>query len=520
MLMDKVLILDFGSQFTQLITRRVRENQIYAEVVPATTPMEELVKISPKAIILSGSPYSTLDKEAPEASRDIFTMGVPILGVCYGMQWMTKVFEGRVEASTSCEYGPMEVISESTSSCLFQDIPKNINTWMSHGNEVKVLPKDFLALAYSQDGSLAAMEHKELPFYAVQFHPEVTHTEKGIKIIENFLSQANIEKKWNMKNFLVEKLGDVHTKVEEEEQVICALSGGVDSTVAATLVEKSIPGRLSCLYVDNGLQRQGERQYVEELLGKTNLSVEYIDASERFLEALKGVQDPEEKRKIIGKTFIHIFEEEAERIAKDKKRNVSWMLQGTLYPDVIESVPPPGRGNFSATIKSHHNVGGLPEKMRLKLLEPFRELFKDEVRALGKELGLPREILFRHPFPGPGLAVRCLGEITKERLAIIREADAIFIDFLQDRGLYEKIWQAGVILLPVSTVGVMGDQRSYEYPIVLRAVMSDDGMTANWYPFSTEELKEVSTRIINEVRGVNRIVYDISNKPPATIEWE
>ena len=518
--MDTVVILDFGSQFTQLITRRVRENQIYAEVFPADISMEKLEAIAPKAIILSGSPHSTLDEKAPVADRKIFKMGIPVLGLCYGMQWMASVFEGKVEESATCEYGPMGVEIKRASSRLFQDIPKSIKTWMSHGNEVKALPKDFLDTAYSLDGSLAAMEHKELPFYALQFHPEVTHTEKGMELIRNFLSLTNIEKKWNMKNFIVEKEKEITEQIGKEEQVICALSGGVDSTVAAVLVEQAIPGRLSCLYVDNGLQRKNERQDVEALLSKIKLSVEYIDASDRFLDALKGVQDPEEKRKIIGKTFIAVFEEESKRISKEKKRKINWMLQGTLYPDVIESVPPPGRGNFSATIKSHHNVGGLPEKMDFKLLEPFRELFKDEVRALGKELGIPEENLLRHPFPGPGLAVRCLGDIRKDRLAILQEADAVFIKFLRDKGLYKKIWQAGAILLPVSTVGVMGDQRSYEYPIVLRAVISNDGMTASWYPFSTEELKEVSARIINEVRGVNRVVYDVSNKPPATIEWE
>ncbi len=392
---------------------------------------------------------------------------------------------------------------------------------MSHGDEVKELPVGFEEIARSISGSLAAMENENRQAYAVQFHPEVTHTEKGLEFFRNFLSICKIEGGWNIGDFAAHKQKKIAEQVGAKAHAICALSGGVDSTVAATLVERAIPGRLHCLYIDSGLQRDGETAQVMENFRDSGLKVSMVDARAEFLDGLKGLSDPEKKRKLIGKTFIDIFQREEKRLATElKQTGIDWLVQGTLYPDVIESMPPPGRGGFSATIKSHHNVGGLPENMKLKLIEPLRELFKDEVRKMGRELGVAEKILGRHPFPGPGLAVRCLGEVTEEKLRVLRAADKIYIDEIRAQGLYDKIWQAGAILVPVGTVGVMGDGRTYEFPIALRAVTSQDGMTADWFRFPLDFLATVSNRIVNEVRGVNRVVYDISTKPPATIEWE
>ena len=521
--MDKVLVLDFGSQFTQLIARRIRELGVYCEILPANSKLSEIKAHSPKAIILSGGPHSVFDKGAPKSDKNAFSMGVTIFRICHAMKWIAEAMGGKVESSSSREYGLMGISLLEKQSKLFAGFRADqAITWMSHGDEVRALPPGFRETARSADGSLAAMECPEKNIFALQFHPEVTHTQHGRQYFENFLKLANVGSDWNLGNFADSKMAEIAALVGPKAYAICALSGGVDSSVAATLVERAIPGRLECLYIDSGLQRAGEADEVMKSLERTGLRVTLIDARSRFLKALKGLKDPEKKRKAIGRVFIEVFSAEAKRLEKKvgKKEPIRWLVQGTLYPDVIESMPPPGRGGFSSTIKSHHNVGGLPKKMKLKLIEPLRELFKDEVRALGKNLGVPEQILKRHPFPGPGLAIRCLGEITEKRLDVLRAADKVYIEILRHRGLYDKIWQAGVVLLPISTVGVMGDGRTYENPVAIRAVTSDDGMTANWYPFSSDVLAEISTRIINEVKGVNRVVYDISTKPPATIEWE
>ena len=510
--MHRILILDFGSQFTQLIARRVRELGVYCEILPANAPMEEIRKVSPRALILSGGPHSVFDPGSPQSDKQILDLGVPMLGICYGMQWLGQAMNGNVSPAKTREYGFTQIKVSAATSKLFAGMAKNLRTWMSHGDEVDVVPVGFVETARSESGSLAAMENVARKIFAVQFHPEVTHTEQGLELFRNFLAIAECKSDWNLGNFAKEKAAEIATLVGPKDHAICALSGGVDSTVAATLVERAIPGRLECLYIESGLQREGEGDSVMESFKGSGLRVRRIDARAEFLGNLRGVSDPEKKRKIIGKTFIDVFQRES--------KGVEWMVQGTLYPDVIESMPPPGRGGFSATIKSHHNVGGLPADMKLKLIEPLRELFKDEVRKLGRELQVDENILKRHPFPGPGLAVRCLGEITEERLVVLRAADKIYIDEIKKAGLYDEIWQAGAILLPIATVGVMGDGRTYESPIALRAVTSSDGMTADWYRFPHEVLAKISNRIVNEVRGVNRVAYDISTKPPATIEWE
>ncbi|MCO5142013.1 MAG: glutamine-hydrolyzing GMP synthase [Oligoflexia bacterium] len=520
--MDRIIILDFGSQFTQLIARRVREVGVYTEILPANAPFHEIKAHNPKGIILSGGPHSVFDSQAPQCDRAVLNLGVPLLGVCYGMQWLAQNLGGKVSPAKVREYGltPIQILE--SSSPLFAQVKKSpLNTWMSHGDEVDQLPDGFKIVAKSESGSLASMENRSKNIYALQFHPEVSHTEEGAKLLNAFIEICNPKKEWNLKNFAQEKISEIQKQVGTTAHAICALSGGVDSTVAATLVEKAIPGRLHCLYIDSGLQRKNESQEVMKSFENSGLKVSLIDAQKDFLTALSGLTDPEQKRKAIGKTFIEIFQREEKRLAKEVgEKTLDWLVQGTLYPDVIESMPPPGRGGFSATIKSHHNVGGLPENMKLSLIEPLRELFKDEVRKLGKELGVSSEILGRHPFPGPGLAVRCLGEVTKEKLDILREADSIYISEIRAAKLYDQIWQAGTILIPISTVGVMGDGRTYEYPVALRAVVSQDGMTADWFRFPHEVLAKISNRIVNEVRGVNRVVYDISTKPPATIEWE
>jgi len=520
---DQILILDYGSQFTQLIARRIREEGVYCTILPANTAMDEIQKNSPKALILSGGPHSVFDSASPQSDKKILSLGIPILGICYGMQWIAQALGGKVEAAKNREYGFTEILlSENTkSSVLFSHVKGNaLRTWMSHGDEVQVVPEGFTVISRSVSGSLAAMENTAKAIFAVQFHPEVTHTEQGAEVFRNFLQICRVKKGWNLGDFATNKKQEIAEQVGPLEHAICALSGGVDSSVAATLVEQALPGRLHCLYINSGLQRENESEEVLASLRNSGLRVTMVDAVTEFLTALQGIADPEKKRKIIGKTFIDVFQRESERISSEVRQKISWMVQGTLYPDVIESMPPPGRGGFSATIKSHHNVGGLPENMKLKLIEPLRELFKDEVRKLGSTLGVSQKILQRHPFPGPGLAVRCLGEITEERLKILREADKIYIDELHSAGLYSQIWQAGAILLPISTVGVMGDGRTYESPIALRAVTSQDGMTADWFRFPSEVLAKISSRIVNEVKGVNRVVYDISTKPPATIEWE
>ena len=509
---DLILIVDFGSQYTQLITRRVREVNVYSEIYPHTISFEDVQKLKPKGIILSGGPMSVYDDSAPKIDPRIFSLKVPFLGLCYGLQLICKNFGGIVEPADSREYGK-SILRVIDNSDILHGVADASIVWMSHGDYLTELPKGFKVVGESDHSPMCAISNQTKRIYGLQFHPEVVHTEKGEKIIKNFLFDiCKCKGDWTSLNFINEKIERIKSTVGDSK-AICALSGGVDSTVAAVLVKKAIGDKLICIHIDNGLMRKNESAKIAKLFEeKLKLNHIHVDASERFLKNLKGVSDPEKKRKIIGNTFIEVFEEEAANI-----KDAEFLVQGTLYPDVIESVSVKGA---SATIKTHHNVGGLPEKMHLKLIEPFRELFKDEVRTVGKNLNIPPEFIFRHPFPGPGLAVRVLGEITKEKLEMLREADDIFITAIKEEGIYNSIWQAFTVLLPVSSVGVMGDARSYEYVLSLRAVTSVDGMTADWYPFEHSFLASVSNKIINKVRGVNRVVYDISSKPPATIEWE
>ena len=509
---DLILIIDFGSQYTQLITRRVREVNVYSEIHPHSISFEEVQRLKPKGIILSGGPMSVYDDSAPSIDTRIFNLKIPLLGLCYGLQLICKNFGGTVEPAANREYGK-SVLRVTDNSDILNGVEDASIVWMSHGDYLSELPKGFKVVGESDYSPICAISNQSRKIYGLQFHPEVVHTEKGEKIIKNFLFDiCKCKGDWTSQNFIEEQLENIKTTVGSSK-AICALSGGVDSTVAAILVKKAIGDNLICIHIDNGLMRKNESEKVRKLFDeKLKLNHIHVDASERFLNNLKGVFDPEKKRKIIGKTFIEVFEEEALKI-----KGAEYLVQGTLYPDVIESVPVKG---VSATIKTHHNVGGLPEKMHLKLIEPFRELFKDEVRKVGKNLNIPPEFIYRHPFPGPGLGVRVLGEITKEKLEILREADDIFITAIKEEGLYNSIWQAFTVLLPVSSVGVMGDARTYEFVLSLRAVTSVDGMTADWYTFEHDFLSSVSNKIINRVRGVNRVVYDISSKPPATIEWE
>jgi GMP synthase (glutamine-hydrolysing) len=509
---ETILIIDFGSQFTQLITRRIREANVYSEIHPHTISVDEIKAIKPKGIILSGGPLSVYDEGAPEINKEILNLKIPVLGICYGLQLICINFGGKVEPASDREYGKavLKIIDDS-------DILTGINdasvVWMSHGDYLTEIPSGFKIIGESDHSPICAISNDVKRIYGFQFHPEVVHTEEGKKIIDNFLFEiCNCSADWTTENFIGEKIESIKNEVGAAK-AICALSGGVDSTVAAVLVKKSIYKNLICIHIDTGLMRKNESEKVGELFDeKLNLEHIHVDASEMFLKNLKGVSEPEEKRKIIGNTFIEVFEEEAKKI-----ENAEFLVQGTLYPDVIESMPVKGA---SVTIKTHHNVGGLPEKMNLKLIEPFRELFKDEVRKVGRQLNIPEEFIVRHPFPGPGLAVRILGEVSKEKLEILREADDIFITSIKEEGIYKNIWQALTILLPVNSVGVMGDARTYENVLALRAVTSVDGMTADWYTFEHDFLADVSNKIINKVKGVNRVVYDVSSKPPATIEWE
>lgn len=509
---ELILILDFGSQFTQLIARRIRELNVYSEIYPHTIAIEKINELSPKGIIFSGGPMSVYDNDAPDVDDKIFNLGIPILGICYGLQLISKKLNGKVEKASDREYGrtECEVLGNSI---LFKDVKRKSVVWMSHGDNVTEPPSEYNIIAVSKHSPVCAIENSKRKIYGVQFHPEVHHTEEGVKIIKNFLFEICKSKgDWTPANFINQSINEIKEKVGSAN-VICALSGGVDSTVAAVLVKQAIGNQLICIHIDTGLMRKNESKEISELFNKKlNLNHIHIDASELFLQKLKNVSDPELKRKIIGNTFIEVFEREAKKFA-----NVKFLVQGTLYPDVIESVSVKGA---SATIKTHHNVGGLPEKMDFQLIEPFRELFKDEVRNVGRALNIPEEFIERHPFPGPGLAVRILGPVDKERLDILREADDIFIKAIKKNNLYNKIWQAFAVLLPVQSVGVMGDSRTYENVLALRAVTSVDGMTADWFPFEHSFLAEVSNIIINKVRGINRVVYDISSKPPATIEWE
>lgn len=508
---ESVLILDFGSQYTQLIARRIRELGVYSEIKPFSESIEEIKKTEPKAVILSGSPASVWDANSPLPGAGVFEMEVPVLGICYGMQVTAHRLGGKVEHSTRREYGPAE-IEVVDNSDIFSGIPRKTKVWMSHGDKVLELPEGFVSIAKSENSPVAAMRDRQGRIFGTQFHPEVVHTEMGKDILSNFLFKvAKCRGSWTPRAFAETAIDDIRNKVGGG-RVVCALSGGVDSAVAALIIQRAVWDRLYCIFVDTGLMRLNEAKQVTETFKDLGLNLIHVNAGKRFLDRLRGVEDPEIKRKIIGEEFIRVFEDEATKL-----EDVEFLAQGTLYPDVIESVSVRGP---SAKIKSHHNVGGLPERMNLKLVEPLRELFKDEVREVGRELGLPPEILGRHPFPGPGLAIRVIGEITEEKLETLRLADDIFIREIKESGIYDEIWQAFCVLLPVKTVGVMGDERTYENVLALRAVTSLDGMTADWARIPYEILEKISARIINEVKGVNRVVYDISTKPPSTIEWE
>ena len=522
---DYILILDFGSQYTQLIARRIREHRVYSEIQPFNINLKEYIPgkydFRIKGIILSGGPSSVLDKGSPILSDEnmefIRKEHIPVLGICYGLQLLTYLYGGKIHKSRVREYGHTKIIISRNQSLLFKGIRKSINVWMSHGDSIDKLPDGFRKTSRSTNNILSSFESYNNNLYGLQFHPEVMHTESGNLILNNFLINiCKIENFFRPESFIKSKISEIRKKVGNN-YAICALSGGVDSAVAAILVKKAIGKKLICIHIDNGLMRKNESRQVIDLFRRHyKLNLRFVDAGKIFLRRLKNVVDPEKKRKIIGRTFIEVFENEAKKIQKNKLR-INFLIQGTLYPDVIESVSFKGP---SVTIKSHHNVGGLPEKMKLKLIEPFRELFKDEVRGIGRKLNLPEEFISRHPFPGPGLAVRIIGDITKKKLDILKEVDDIFIYGLREFGLYNNIWQAFSVLLPVQTVGVMGDERSYENVIALRAVTSTDGMTADFYNFEKSFLTYISNQIINKVKGVNRVVFDISSKPPATIEWE
>ncbi|MBW2081497.1 MAG: glutamine-hydrolyzing GMP synthase [Deltaproteobacteria bacterium] len=510
----KILILDFGSQYTQLIARRIREAHVYCEIHPYNMSLDDMKAFLPKGIVLSGGPLSIYDKDAPLSDPRILQLGIPVLGICYGMQYMTHVLGGVVGQAREREYGHaiIEILDDQG---LFHGLGQEDGevVWMSHGDRIEKMPPGFSVLARSKNSPVAAMADRKKRLYGVQFHPEVAHTPNGAKILSNFLFEiCGCEPSWTMASFVRRTIRNLREEIGNE-RVICGISGGVDSSVTAVLLHKAVDKQLSCIFVDNGLLRRGETKEVMELFGKRyGIDLHLVDASEHFLDQLKGVTDPEKKRKIIGREFIRVFEKKAKELGK-----VTYLAQGTLYPDVIESVSFKGP---SATIKSHHNVGGLPSVMKLKLVEPLRELFKDEVRQVGRELGLPNELVMRQPFPGPGLAVRILGEVTRDRLEVLRAADVIVVDEIRGAGLYEKVWQAFAVLLPVKTVGVMGDERTYENVIAVRIVDSLDAMTADWTKVPYDVLARISNRIINSVKGVNRVVYDISSKPPSTIEWE
>jgi len=508
-----VLILDFGSQYTQLIARRVRENKVFSRIIPYNTAVEEIVSMNPKGLILSGGPASVIEKKSPYPDKKIFKLGVPILGICYGMQVITEMSGGKVRHTKEREYGKIELFVDDNRN-LFSGLPGNFTCWASHGDYVTKPPPGFKISGHTLKTPITAIANPKKKIFAVQFHPEVTHTEHGSKILSNFLFKiCGCQSRWTMQHFIHETIENIKKSVGKD-RVVLGLSGGVDSSVAALLIHKAIGRNSRCIFIDNGLLRKDEPQQIKKIFRTMfHLNLAYVDRSKRFLIRLKGITDPEEKRKIIGDEFVKIFEEEAAKVKK-----VKYLAQGTLYPDVIESISP--HGAPSSRIKTHHNVGGLPQQMKLKLLEPLRDLFKDEVRQIGKELGLPENIIQRQPFPGPGLAIRIIGEVTPNRLEILREVDRRVVDEIRAAGLYEQVWQSFAILLPIKSVGVMGDERTYENVVALRCVESRDGMTADWVKLPFEVLEKIANRIINEVKGVNRVVYDISSKPPATIEWE
>jgi GMP synthase (glutamine-hydrolysing) len=522
---SKILILDFGSQYTQVIARRIRELQVYSEIVRFDISASEVSELRPKGIILSGGPASVYDKGAPQVDPEIFRLGIPVLGICYGLMLMAHHLGGEVVFSGRREYGA-GMLQITNGSELFDGLGPQLDVWNSHGDEVTRLPQGFRAAARTESSSFAAVEDAKRKLYGLQFHPEVAHTPQGREILKNFVYHiCHCAMDWTMGSFIAEACDRVRRQVGEAK-VVLGLSGGVDSSVTAALLHKAIGDQLTCIFVNNGLLRAREEEVVQRVFGENfHLRLKYVDASERFLFKLRGVTDPEQKRKIIGNEFIEVFQHATEELLAQHRENgaathsdYKFLAQGTLYPDVIESVPI--AGNPASVIKSHHNVGGLPEKMHFELVEPVRQLFKDEVRQAGLQLGLPREIVYRQPFPGPGLAVRILGEVTPERLAILRAADTIVQSEMEAADWYYKVWQSFAILLPVQTVGVMGDQRTYENTVALRIVESQDGMTADWVRVPYELLARISSRISNEVKGVNRVVYDISSKPPSTIEWE
>ncbi|WP_251862007.1 glutamine-hydrolyzing GMP synthase [Clostridium sp. Marseille-Q2269] len=507
---ELVLVVDFGGQYNQLIARRVRENKVYCEIIPYSTSVEKIKERSPKGIIFTGGPNSVYTQNAPRVQKELFDLGIPVLGICYGDQLMAYSLDGEVKSPDKREYGKTEV-NLNNSSLLFKGIKEKDQCWMSHTDYISKVPKGFKIIATTDECPCAAMENIEKKLYGVQFHPEVEHTLFGKKMLENFLFDiCGLKGDWTMSSFAEEQIKSIKEKVGNKK-VICALSGGVDSSVAAVIVHKAIGKQLTCVFVDHGLLRKDEGDQVEKIFkNQFDMNLIRVNAQDRFLGKLKGISDPEKKRKIIGEEFIRVFEEEAKKLG-----DISFLVQGTIYPDVVESGT-----NTSATIKSHHNVGGLPEDMEFKLIEPLRELFKDEVRAVGEELGIPHKLVWRQPFPGPGLAIRVLGEVTEEKLAITREADAIFRDEIAKAGLEEKIWQYFACLPNIQSVGVMGDERTYCHTIALRAVTSSDAMTSDWAKIPYEVLDKASRRIVNEVKEVNRIVYDVTSKPPATIEWE
>jgi GMP synthase (glutamine-hydrolysing) len=508
-----IIVLDFGSQFTQLIARRLRELSVYSEILPFNTAVETIRAKSPVGLILSGGPKSVSEADAPKCDPRVLDMGLPTLGICYGMQLMTDMLGGQVASSPHREFGFAAVtVRDGSHARLFRELPADLRVWASHGDLVATAPPGFAVVATSPSAPVAAMESPERGYYALLFHPEVAHTERGKEILHNFaFDVCGCTGDWTVASFIDEAIGRIRQQIGTR-RVVCGLSGGVDSTVAATLIHRAVGDQLQCIFVDNGLLRLNEAEQVVERYKKLRLPVHFVDAREIFLTRLAGVTDPETKRKIIGGTFIEVFETEASRFGQ-----FDFLAQGTLYPDVIESVSVRGP---SATIKSHHNVGGLPARMRFSLVEPLRELFKDEVRAVGRDLGIDKEFLIRQPFPGPGLAVRLLGALTPERLALLQRADAIVADEMRRSGWYERLWQSFAVLLPVQSVGVMGDARTYEFTVAIRAVESLDGMTADWARLPHDVLATISSRIVNEVPGINRVVYDISSKPPSTIEWE